>query len=117
MTLIQYYTYVELIQGKIISITITPKQAVTSALLKRIRRLALLRHSADEATEIMVHGNETTRKVEQFKLIHAWLRRTVLNLCSTTPHASRLFPIAHVQPQQVVHSQWFWILDTCDVKD
>ncbi|STQ42712.1 Trk system potassium uptake protein trkA [Ewingella americana] len=78
MVLIQRGAYVDLVQGSVIDIAISPQQATISALLvtcvKRILSASpLLRRGVAEAIEAIAHGDESTsrvvgRTVEQIKL-------------------------------------------------
>lgn len=68
MVLIQRGAYVDLVQGGVIDIAISPQQATISALLTHVRRadivnVSSLRRGAAEAIEAIAHGDETTSKV------------------------------------------------------
>ena len=68
MVLIQRSAYVDLVQGGVIDIAISPQQATISALLTHVRRadivnVSSLRRGAAEAIEAIAHGDETTSKV------------------------------------------------------
>ncbi len=68
MVLIQRGAYVDLVQGGVIDIAISPQQATISALLTHVRRADIvnvfsLRRGAAEAIEAVAHGDETTSKV------------------------------------------------------
>ncbi|WP_426785506.1 Trk system potassium transporter TrkA [Rahnella variigena] len=78
MVLIQRSAYVDLVQGSVIDIAISPQQATISALLGHVRKadivsVSSLRRGVAEAIEAIAHGDETTSKVvgrtvEQIKL-------------------------------------------------
>ncbi|TEW54132.1 Trk system potassium transporter TrkA [Psychromonas sp. RZ22] len=68
MVLIQRNAYVDLIQGNILDIAISPQQATLSALLTHVRKADLkhvysLREGLAEAIEIVARGDSTTSKV------------------------------------------------------
>ncbi len=68
MVLIQRGAYVDLVQGGVIDIAISPQQATISALLTHVRKadivnVSSLRRGAAEAIEAIAHGDETTSKV------------------------------------------------------
>ena len=68
MVLIQRGAYVDLVQGGVIDVAISPQQATISALLTHVRRadivnVSSLRRGAAEAIEDIAHGDETTSKV------------------------------------------------------
>ena len=68
MVLIQRGAYVDLVQGGVIDVAISPQQATISALLTHVRRadivnVSSLRRGAAEAIEAVAHGDETTSKV------------------------------------------------------
>ncbi len=68
MVLIQRGAYVDLVQGGVIDVAISPQQATISALLTHVRRadivnVSSLRRGAAEAIEAIAHGDETTSKV------------------------------------------------------
>ncbi len=68
MVLIQRTAYVDLVQGGVIDIAISPQQATISALLTHVRKadivsVSSLRRGAAEAIEAIAHGDETTSKV------------------------------------------------------
>ncbi|PJC85158.1 Trk system potassium transporter TrkA [Vibrio sp. HA2012] len=68
MVLIQRSAYVDMVQGGVIDIAISPQQATISALLTHVRRadivnVSSLRHGAAEAIEAIAHGDETTSRV------------------------------------------------------
>lgn len=68
MVLIQRNAYVELVQGSVIDVAISPQQATISALLTHVRRadivnVSSLRRGAAEAIEAIAHGDENTSKV------------------------------------------------------
>ncbi|MGR6860207.1 Trk system potassium transporter TrkA [uncultured Aliivibrio sp.] len=68
MVLIQRSAYVDLVQGGVIDVAISPQQATISALLTHVRRadivnVSSLRRGAAEAIEAIAHGDETTSKV------------------------------------------------------
>lgn len=68
MVLIQRSAYVELVQGGVIDVAISPQQATISALLTHVRKgdivnVYSLRHGAAEAIEAIAHGDEHTSKV------------------------------------------------------
>lgn len=78
MVLIQRSAYVDLVQGSVIDIAISPQQATISALLGHVRKadivsVSSLRRGIAEAIEAIAHGDESTskvvgRKVEEIKL-------------------------------------------------
>jgi len=78
MVLIQRRAYIDLVQGGVIDIAISPQQATISALLSHVRKadivnVSSLRRGVAEAIEAIAHGDETTskvvgRKVEEIKL-------------------------------------------------
>lgn len=68
MVLIQRSGYVDLVQGGVIDVAISPQQATISALLTHVRRadivnVSSLRRGAAEAIEAIAHGDESTSKV------------------------------------------------------
>lgn len=68
MVLIQRSAYVELVQGGVIDIAISPQQATISALLSHVRKadivnVSSLRRGVAEAIEAIAHGDENTSKV------------------------------------------------------
>ncbi|MCP4320431.1 MAG: Trk system potassium transporter TrkA [Alteromonadales bacterium] len=68
MVLIQRSAYVDLVQGNILDIAISPQQATISALLTHVRKADLkhvysLREGVAEAIEIIARGDSTTSKV------------------------------------------------------
>lgn len=68
MVLIQRSAYVDLVQGGVIDVAISPQQATISALLTHVRRadivnVSSLRRGAAEAIEAIAHGDENTSKV------------------------------------------------------
>ncbi|BET98519.1 Trk system potassium transporter TrkA [Xenorhabdus taiwanensis] len=68
MVLIQRSAYVDLVQGGVIDIAISPQQATVSALLGHVRKADIvsvfsLRRGAAEAIEAIAHGDEHTSKV------------------------------------------------------
>ncbi|CAK9886471.1 MAG: Trk system potassium uptake protein TrkA [Candidatus Erwinia impunctatus] len=68
MVLIQRKAYVDLVQGSVIDIAISPQQATISALLSHVRKadivgVSSLRRGVAEAIEAIAHGDETTSKV------------------------------------------------------
>jgi trk system potassium uptake protein TrkA len=68
MTLINQPAYVDLVQGGVIDIAISPQQATTSDLLTHVRKADVvkvhsLRHGAAEAIEAIAHGDEKSSKV------------------------------------------------------
>ncbi|WP_130832186.1 Trk system potassium transporter TrkA [[Erwinia] mediterraneensis] len=78
MVLIQRRAYVDLVQGSVIDIAISPQQATISALLSHVRKadivgVSSLRRGIAEAIEAIAHGDETTsrvvgRQIEDIKL-------------------------------------------------
>lgn len=68
MVLIQRGAYVDLVQGGVIDVAISPQQATISELLTHVRRadivnVSSLRRGAAEAIEAIAHGDENTSKV------------------------------------------------------
>ncbi|MDX7992499.1 Trk system potassium transporter TrkA [Xenorhabdus littoralis] len=68
MVLIQRSAYVDLVQGGVIDIAISPQQATVSALLGHVRKADIvsvfsLRRGVAEAIEAIAHGDENTSKV------------------------------------------------------
>lgn len=68
MVLIQRSAYVDLVQGGVIDIAISPQQATISALLGHVRKadivsVSSLRRGVAEAIEAISHGDENTSKV------------------------------------------------------
>ncbi|CAQ86268.1 MULTISPECIES: Trk system potassium transporter TrkA [Photorhabdus] len=68
MVLIQRSAYVDLVQGGVIDIAISPQQATISALLGHVRKadivsVSSLRRGVAEAIEAIAHGDEKTSKV------------------------------------------------------
>ncbi|BCQ42953.1 hypothetical protein ERHA55_04800 [Erwinia rhapontici] len=68
MVLIQRRAYVDLVQGSVIDIAISPQQATISALLGHVRKadivgVSSLRRGVAEAIEAIAHGEESTSKV------------------------------------------------------
>lgn len=68
MVLIQRKAYVDLVQGSVIDIAISPQQATISALLGHVRKadivsVSSLRRGVAEAIEAVAHGDESTSKV------------------------------------------------------
>ncbi len=68
MVLIQRGAYVDLVQGGVIDIAISPQQATISALLTHVRKadivnVSSLRRGAAEAIEAIAHGDSNTSKV------------------------------------------------------
>lgn len=68
MALINRSAYVDLIQGGVIDIAISPQQSTISSLLAHVRRgdvvkVHSLRRGAAEAIEAIAHGDKTTSKV------------------------------------------------------
>ncbi|WP_163886053.1 Trk system potassium transporter TrkA, partial [Providencia stuartii] len=68
MVLIQRTAYVELVQGGVIDIAVSPQQATISALLSHVRKadivsVSSLRRGVAEAIEAIAHGDENTSKV------------------------------------------------------
>jgi trk system potassium uptake protein TrkA len=68
MVLIQRRAYVDLVQGSVIDIAISPQQATISALLSHVRKadivgVSSLRRGVAEAIEAVAHGDETSRVV------------------------------------------------------
>ncbi|ALV90818.1 MULTISPECIES: Trk system potassium transporter TrkA [Pantoea] len=68
MVLIQRRAYVDLVQGSVIDIAISPQQATISALLSHVRKadivgVSSLRRGIAEAIEAIAHGEETTSRV------------------------------------------------------
>ena len=63
MVLIQRKAYVDLVQGSVIDIAISPQQATISALLSHVRKadivgVSSLRRGVAEAIEAVAHGDE-----------------------------------------------------------
>jgi trk system potassium uptake protein TrkA len=68
MTLINNPAYVDLVQGGVIDIAISPQQATIGALLAHVRRgdvaaVHSLRRGAAEAIEAIAHGDPSSSKV------------------------------------------------------
>ena len=68
MALINRSAYVDLVQGGLIDIAISPQQTTTSSLLAHVRRgdvvaVHSLRRGAAEAIEAVAHGDRRTSKV------------------------------------------------------
>jgi trk system potassium uptake protein TrkA len=68
MVLIQRRAYVDLVQGSVIDIAISPQQATISALLSHVRKadivgVSSLRRGVAEASEAVAHGYESTSRV------------------------------------------------------
>ncbi|WP_174889338.1 Trk system potassium transporter TrkA [Candidatus Williamhamiltonella defendens] len=68
MVLIQRSAYVDLVQGGVIDIVISPQQVTISALLGHVRKADIvsvfsLRRGVAEAIEAIAHGDESTSKV------------------------------------------------------
>ncbi|MEH0832922.1 Trk system potassium transporter TrkA [Pectobacterium cacticida] len=68
MVLIQRQAYVDLVQGSVIDVAISPQQATISALLSHVRKadivnVSSLRRGVAEAIEAIAHGDEGTSKV------------------------------------------------------
>ncbi|MBX9448010.1 Trk system potassium transporter TrkA [Dickeya chrysanthemi] len=68
MVLIQRKAYVDLVQGSVIDVAISPQQATISALLGHVRKadivsVSSLRRGVAEAIEAIAHGDEGTSKV------------------------------------------------------
>lgn len=68
MVLIQRRAYIDLVQGSVIDIAISPQQATISALLSHVRKadivgVSSLRRGIAEAIEAIAHGDETTSRV------------------------------------------------------
>ncbi len=66
--LIQRRAYVDLVQGSVIDIAISPQQATISALLSHVRKadivgVSSLRRGVAEAIEAVAHGDESTSRV------------------------------------------------------
>ncbi len=78
LVLIQRSAYVDLVQGGVIDVAISPQQATISALLGHVRKadiisVSSLRRGVAEAIEAIAHGDENTsrvvgRAVEEIKL-------------------------------------------------
>ncbi|MET4891796.1 Trk system potassium transporter TrkA [Morganella morganii] len=73
MVLIQRSAYVDLVQGGVIDIAISPQQATISALLGHVRKadivsVSSLRRGVAEAIEAIAHGDENTSKVVGHKI-------------------------------------------------
>src|SRR5699024_3728626 len=65
---IQRRAYVDLVQGSVIDIAISPQQATISALLSHVRKadivgVSSLRRGVAEAIEAVAHGDESTSRV------------------------------------------------------
>lgn len=79
MVLIQRSAYVDLVQGGVIDIAISPQQATISALLGHVRKADIInvsswRKGVAEAIEAIAHGDENTskvvgRKISEIKLL------------------------------------------------
>ena len=68
MTIINNPAYVDLVQGSVIDIAISPQQATISALLGHVRKadivgVSSLRRGIAEAIEAIAHGDESTSRV------------------------------------------------------
>ncbi|WJY15469.1 Trk system potassium transporter TrkA [Pectobacteriaceae bacterium CE90] len=68
MVLIQRRAYIDLVQGSVIDVAISPQQATISALLGHVRKadiisVSSLRRGVAEAIEAIAHGDEGTSKV------------------------------------------------------
>ncbi len=68
LVLIQRRAYIDLVQGSVIDIAISPQQATISALLGHVRKadivsVSSLRRGVAEAIEAIAHGDESTSKV------------------------------------------------------
>lgn len=68
IVLIQRKAYVDLVQGGVIDIAVSPQQATISALLSHVRKadivnVSTLRRGIAEAIEAIAHGDESTSKV------------------------------------------------------
>ena len=68
MTLINNAAYVDLVQGGLIDIAVSPEQAAISSLLQLVRRGSIqaahsLRHGAAEAIEAVAHGDTRSSRV------------------------------------------------------
>jgi len=68
MLLIQRRAYVDLVQGSVIDIAISPQEATISALLSHVRKadivgVSSLRRGVAEAIEAVAHGDESTSRV------------------------------------------------------
>jgi trk system potassium uptake protein TrkA len=67
MVLIQRKAYVDLVQGSVIDIAISPQQATISALLSHVRKADIVGVSSlrrgVEAIEAVAHGDESTSRV------------------------------------------------------
>lgn len=68
LVLIQRRAYVDLVQGSVIDIAISPQQATISALLGHVRKadivsVSSLRRGVAEAIEAIAHGDESTSRV------------------------------------------------------
>lgn len=78
IVLIQRSAYIDLVQGNVIDIAVSPQQATISALLSHVRKADIvsvfsLRQGVAEAIEAIAHGDENTskvvgRKIEEIKL-------------------------------------------------
>ncbi|MFP3013635.1 MAG: Trk system potassium transporter TrkA [Arsenophonus sp. NC-QC1-MAG3] len=80
MVLIQRSAYLDLVQGGVIDIAISPQQATISALLRHVRKadiinVSSLRKGVAEAIEAIAHGNENTSKVVGRKISEIKLPR------------------------------------------
>ncbi|CRK85858.1 Trk system potassium uptake protein TrkA [Candidatus Providencia siddallii] len=81
ITLIQSSAYVDLMNGGVIDVVISPQQITISALLKRIRKtdvvisVSSLIKGAAEAIETIVYGDENTSKVINKKISNIKLPR------------------------------------------
>ncbi|MGP1959633.1 MAG: Trk system potassium transporter TrkA [Arsenophonus sp. NC-TX2-MAG3] len=80
MVLIQRSAYLDLVQGGVIDIAISPQQATISALLRHVRKadiinVSSLRKGVAEAIEAIAHGNENTSKVVGKKISEIKLPR------------------------------------------
>lgn len=68
IVLIQRHAYIDLVQGSVIDIAVSPQQATISALLGHVRKadivsVSTLRRGVAEAIEAIAHGDDTTSKV------------------------------------------------------
>lgn len=68
MSLITRTAYVDLIEGSVINVAVSPQQATVGSILTHIRRgdmvnVYSLRRGAAEAIEVIAHGDEKTSKV------------------------------------------------------
>jgi trk system potassium uptake protein TrkA len=73
MALINRAAYVDLVQGSLIDVAISPQQATIGGILTHIRRgdivkVHSLRHGAAEAIEMIAHGNRHSSAVVERKL-------------------------------------------------